>query len=451
MEPKEINIEDVSSVVKRVTVTLPQKGVDAELDKTYRQLARNSKIKGFRPGKAPRFVLERKYGPQVNDEVGSRLINQALPDILKERELALVVPPTIESQNLAAGNDFTFTARIEVKPAIDLADYSGLDFETPEPQVTDEMIDEQIDRLRDSQATLTPIDEDRPVAQGDWASVSYQILVDGQPLEGGQVANHDLEVGTGRFNQTVEEKLVGASKNETLDVEVEFPEDHPESRLAGKTAVFQITVDDIRRKVLPPLDDDLAKSLPVEADTLDALRERIKENLLEREEQQAEGELRRKVLDRLHERVSFDLPPTLVSREVEDMVAGFRRRLAQAGGDPELAGFDEEKMREEMRPMAESNLKDRFLLAHVAGQQDLTATTEEENEELGKLAQKYGQSVAVLREFYTNNQLLEDLRTRIVEQKTLKFLTSGANISSAGATVAEDVAETAGQGEETPK
>jgi trigger factor len=430
MEPKEIQIEDVSPVVKRVSVTLPQEGVVKELDRAYRQLARSAKVKGFRPGKAPRFVLERKFGPQVTDEVASRLINQTLPEIIKDRNLAVVVPPTIEAHDLPAGNDFTFTARIEIKPTLDLSDYSGLDLERTEPQVTEEMIDEQLDRLRDSQATLSPIEEDRPVAQGDWVSVSYQIMIDGQPLEGGRVENHDLEVGAGRFNDTIEAKLVGAARNQELQIEVAFPEDHPEPRLAGKTAVFQLTVGDIRRKVLPPLDDDLAKSLPIEADTLAALKDRIRDNLLEREQQKADDELRRAVLDRLHERVQFELPPTLVLREMDQMVASLRRRLAQAGSDPSALRFDEEKMREEMRPVAEKNLKDRILLAHVAAQQDLTATAEDENEELAKLAERYGQSVATLRDFYTNNQLLDELRNRIVEQKTLKFLTSGANIAS---------------------
>ncbi len=451
MEPKEIKVEDVSPVVKRVTVTLPQSGVTKELDRAYRQLARSAKVKGFRPGKAPRFVLERKYGPEVNEEVASRLINQALPEIIKDRDFLVVVPPTIEAHDLPAQEDFTFTARIEVKPAIDLTDYSGLDVETPEPRVTDEMIDEQLDRLRDGQATLAPVEEDRPVAQGDWVSVSYQIMIDGRPLEGGRVENHDLEVGAGRFNETVEDKLLGAAPNQELEIEVAFPEDHPEPRLAGKTAVFQITVNDIRRKVLPPLDDDLAKSLPIEADTLEALKDRIRENLKEREQQKAEDELRRAVLDRLHERVQFELPPTLVSREVDQMVAGLRRRLAQAGGDPSSLQLDEEKMREEMRPVAEKNLRDRFLLAHVAAQQDLTATAQDETDELTKLAERYGQSVATLRDFYTNNQLLDDLRNRIVEQKTLKFLTSGANISEAGAGKTEPAAEAAAEDEGTPQ
>ncbi|MBU1741450.1 MAG: trigger factor, partial [Proteobacteria bacterium] len=187
MEPKEVIIEDVSAVVKRLSVTLPQAEVEKELAKTYRQLARNVKIKGFRPGKAPRFVLERQYGPRINQDVASRLINESWPAAIKDRDLEPVVQPTIEEQHFEPGQDFSYTARIEVKPPIDLEDLSGLDVEPPEVKVSEAMVDEQIERLRDSQASLAPLDEDRPVRAGDWVTINYRILVDGQALEGGQV------------------------------------------------------------------------------------------------------------------------------------------------------------------------------------------------------------------------------------------------------------------------
>lgn len=438
MKPKEVKIEDVSAVVKRLSVTLPQTEVEKELARTYRQLARNVKIKGFRPGKAPRFVLERHYGPRINQDVASRLIDQSWPAAVKDHDLQPVVQPTIEEQHFEPGQDFSYTARIEVRPAIDLEDLSGLETEPPQVEVTEAMIDEQVERLRDSQATLAPIDEDRPVQAGDWVTVNYRILVDGQALEGGQVENHDLEVGAGRFNDTVEAKLIGAARDQALSVEVDFPADHGEPRLAGKRAVFEMTVVDIRQKILPPLDDDLAKSLRVEADTLAALRDKISEDLREREQQKAEEEVRRTVLDKLHQRVEFELPPSLVTAEIETMVDSIKQRLAQAGADPEAAGINEDKLRQDFRPAAETKLKDQFLLAHVATRHDIKATPEDETRELEKMAARYKQSVALLREFYTKNQLLDGLRSRIVEQKTLKFLTSGANISDSGAAEAAD-------------
>ncbi|MBW1721129.1 MAG: trigger factor [Deltaproteobacteria bacterium] len=421
-------VEDITGVKKRLIVEIDSSEIDQRINEAYRTLAKRAKIPGFRPGKAPRKILESYYGPQLLEDLARDLVTETLPAAVQETETFPLSYPVIEKGNLKAGCEFRYTAVMEVKPQFELKDYMGLEVEKEIPRVTDEEVSKYLEEIRTAHGNLMPVEEDRGIREGDFAVIDYKAFEGGAPLEDVKAENFPLEVGSHKFHPDFERQLLGLKKGEEARFTVSFEEDFFHQKLAGKTVEFQVRVADIKLVELPDLNDEFAKNLGSEFQSLDDLREKIREDLEAREKKRVEQELKTRLLGKISATVDFELPESLVESELNRAVENVRQNLIRSGSDLEKAGISVQKMRDDLRPASEQRVKNMLILGEIARQNDITIGEEELNEGFRDLAVNLGQDPQVVRRYYEANQAVESFRERLLEEKTLNYLVSGAKI-----------------------
>ncbi|MEE4601514.1 MAG: trigger factor, partial [Desulfobacteraceae bacterium] len=273
------SVEDQSAVKKKVTIEVPQEDVTRELDNAYKELKKNAKVKGFRPGKTPRSVLERLYGKDVRADVSSRLIQDSFIEVLKESEMNVVGMPDIDPPELKAGEAFTFVATVEVNPELENYKIDGFQLKKTLYRATDEEVGAQLQMLRNNLARMVPIEGDRPVAEGDYVVVDYEGLKDGKPFaETQRTENFSMKIGDGMIHPDIDAGLTGLKAGESTEVSVQFADDYFNEKLAGLGITFLIDLKEIREQHLPEIDDEMAKRLG-QFESLDDLKAKINENL----------------------------------------------------------------------------------------------------------------------------------------------------------------------------
>ncbi len=382
-----------SSVLLEVEV--PADRLDREVAESVRRLSRRTRVPGFRPGKAPRAMLERVLGDgAVLDDAVERLVENAYREAIVETDTVPLARASIEVVQAEEGKPVLFKATVPVPPEVALGDYRGFPF-TPEiDAVDDEKVDKVVDELRDQQARLDPV-EDRPVRQGDYAIVSFVGTRDGVPFEGGSSERAPVIVGDGRFVPGFEENIVGAAIGEPKEFDVTFPADYPEADLAGQDAHFTVTVKELREKVAPDADDEFARSVGDYAD-LDALRAEIRKRL----ERNALDRARHKFADRIIEyavaNATVDPPEVLVDEEVEVMHDEMKSALARQGIAEEVylqaIGKTEAEIHAEMRPDAEKRVKTLLVLSRVADAEGVEVPPERIEAEVAEAQARYAEN-----------------------------------------------------------
>ena len=285
---------ETGPVGRSISVTVEAPRVKKAFDRAYKNLAKGAQVKGFRKGKVPRSVLERLYGAEIVEEIERMLVAETLPDALEQAELLPVSEPEIESDRPEIGSDFRYTAKIEVKPEIELPELAGLPAKRPPVTVDETEILTELDSLRERQAPLVEEPEETEAAQGHFLNVDFEGFIDDEAFEGGAGKDVVIEIGSGRMIPGFEDQLVGAKSGDQRDVRVTFPEDYQAEELAGKDARFDVQITSIRRRELPELDDEFAKDLG-DFDWIDALRDRIRADLEASREKQAKAALHRSV------------------------------------------------------------------------------------------------------------------------------------------------------------
>ena len=425
-----VNVEEKNSVQRLLTVEIPGQEVKKTVDKIYRRLGRQARIKGFRPGKAPRSILEKYYGPQVAAETAEGLLADYYPKALEEADLEPLARPEFDFDLPEAGKDFVFKVTLDVRPEFELeaSQYQGLKLKEPDLKVTTEEVNQQLDALRERQAVLIAVEEDRPAEIGDVLVVDYRAFVDDEPLEGGQAENVEIELGGGNTRPEIETALVKARVGEVVEARVEQPEDSSNKDLAGKTIRYQITVKELKQKVLPQLDDDFARSLSPEIESLEMLIERIKEDIEQRYQQEKETALRTQIRDQVRELGEFDTPQSLVEAEAREMLESFKQRMAQSGMDLSQAGLDEEKWLERFRPEAEKKVRTGIVLARIAEKENIEVEEKDIEDHFAKVAEDVGQPAEAIRQIYLKNNMMPSLNAQLLEEKTLQALKAAAII-----------------------
>ncbi|MBW1717123.1 MAG: trigger factor [Deltaproteobacteria bacterium] len=424
----DFNWEEIGPTKKKLVVETPAEIVSARMNENFRQVQKQAKFKGFRPGKAPLSMIKRIYGPQVEEEVTQKLINEALTEALEQADLNLAVPANLEESNYVEGEPYRFTLSLEIKPKFTIEGYDGLELTREPVEVTEEMTDKRLEQLREAYATTTSIEGERPLQTGDIAVIDYTAYVGEEALEGGENPSYQLEVGSGNFNPDFEAELVGLSKGENKEISVTFKENHYNPKLAGKDVRFEVKLLDIKEKVLPDLDDEFAKDLGAEFKTFDDLKEQIQSDLTRMEEQRVEELLRSQLRDKLLELVEFDIPESLVQQEVEAMVANTKFNFSRSGLSLETAGMSEEKLKEDYQPVAEKKVKTNLILEKIAKDKELTVTEDELKAKMFQIARETGQPIENIIEFYNQNNMLKSLSHQVLTEKTLNFLIENANI-----------------------
>jgi trigger factor len=422
----QVESHEESPILHRVEVEVAARRVKKAFDRAYKDLAKQADVKGFRKGKVPRSVLERMYGPSLAEQIEQTLVGETLMDAVESAGLEAVSEPAIEAGTPELGADFHYTARIEVKPQVELPDLAGLAATRPSVVVADDEVDRELESMRERQSQLIEESEGSVLADDHVATVDFVGRIDGEPFEGGSGQGVTLQIGAGQFIPGFEEQLRGAASGEDREVTVTFPDDYAAEQLAGKEAVFAVHVAAIKRREVPELDDEFAKDLG-EFESLEQLTARIRSDLAESKEREARSVLNRSLIDSLLERVSFDVPPGMVERQLEQRLESAHRRFQ--GQLPHDALHEQlGRWREEWRGEAERDVRETLLLEEIAKRESLEVAEADVEAKLSELAEQQGVDTKRLREAWGEGQLESALESQLRDEKALEFLAARAKV-----------------------
>ena len=425
-----IQVEDLSPVRKKLIIEVEAEKVKEEWETVFRGVNKKVKMKGFRPGKVPRSMVQKYYGPQIEDEVIRNLVSRNYPEALKESQLIPIAMPLLDQPALNPEGPFTFQATIELKPEIIISEYKGLSLNRQEVAIKEEDVENRLSLIQRSHGLLSSLKEERPLQEGDFAVIDYNSWLDDRPLPDGSATNFDLEVGSGYFNADFEKELLGQKKGDTKEFEIQFPETHGNALLAGKRIKYRVTLREIKERILPELNDEFAKNLQEGLfASLEDLKAKIREDLENMEKQRVEAKLNEELLDQLMAKTTFEVPEGLVDQEMEAMMARLEQDMTRRGMTWPQNEADRHRIRENMKPVAQKRVRRQLILEKIAALESLEVQKEELEAELAKIAQGVNQSAGFVREVYQKNNMLPQLSAQILEEKTLTFLKDQAQIT----------------------
>jgi len=426
-----VTVEDRSSVKKVLHIEVPQADVTRELDSAYAELKKTAKIKGFRPGKTPRSVLERMYGKEVKADVSGKLIQTAFMDALKETELKIVGSPVVDPPELNGGQPYVFDAQVEINPEIADIEFKGFELVKTKYATTDDEVDVQLKMLQKNLAKREKIKEDRPLQLDDVAVIDYEGFKNGQPFEPTRkTENFIIKVGSGQIVKDLDDGLIGMRTGEERQVPVTFPDDYFKEELVGQKVEFKVVLNEIREEILPDLDDAFAKSIGDKYETLEVLKTAIRDNLREGYEKRVEHELSEQVYQKLLDQVEFEVPETLVNGELEHIINDAERSFAQSNRSLDEVGLNREKLAETYRPTAEKQVRRHLILSKIIKQEKLTLTDDELDKGFQEMADNFQQPVDHIKGYYQQNKDgLEFFKHTLLEKKALKIIIDNGQIS----------------------
>ena len=367
-----ISIDSVDAVQKKLAFEIPAERVSQELEKAYRTVQQQARLKGFRPGKVPRPVLDRYFGEQVAQEVSSLLVQESYPRAVEEHDLHVVTQPQIVTEKLTAGQPFRYSATVEVRPRVDITDYAGITVEKPRETVSEEEVEASLQRLAESLTQLAPITDRDRVEDGDVLTLDYVGLRGGRPVPGFEAKGRLVEMGRETVLPGFQDNLLGAQRGRALQFSVSMPQPEGQAEQAEPAAesvqplLFRVTIHDLAHKEVPALDDDFAKDHG-ECDTLEELRNKIRDNLHQAAERRAENQLHEALLAGVYEKNPFEVPPSLVREQLRQLFveAGIQRPEEDVSvGEGRLT----DELREQFTARARQNVQSVFVVDALVGQ-----------------------------------------------------------------------------------
>ncbi|PAF37810.1 trigger factor [Terribacillus saccharophilus] len=376
-----------------LTITLSPEELDGALDQAFQKVVKQVQVPGFRKGRVPRKIFEQRFGVEsLYQDAIDIVLPGAYMNAVEETGIEPVAQPDVDLEQIEQGKELIFKATVAIKPEVELGDYKGLEVEAEDTTVTDEDVEKEIDALRNRQAELV-VKEEGTAAEGDTVVIDFEGFVDGEAFEGGKAENHSLEIGSGSFIPGFEEQLVGKESGSESDITVTFPEEYHAAELAGKEAVFKVKIHEIKAKELPELDDEFAKDVDEEVESLDALREKTKNRLQEEKTTAAENNKREQLINLATDNAKVEVPDAMVDTELDRMVREFEQRLQMQGMTLEMyaqfSGQDEAALREQMKEDAGKRVKTNLTLEAIAQAENVEVTDEDVNTELEKMAEMY--------------------------------------------------------------
>ncbi|MEK5065569.1 trigger factor [Cytobacillus sp. FSL R5-0596] len=406
-----------------LTIEVDAEKVTEGLDAAFKKVVKQVNVPGFRKGKMPRGMFEKRFGVEsLYQDAVDYLLPEAYANAIDETGIEPVDRPEIDVEQIEKGKSLIFKATVTVKPEVKLGEYKGLEVKPLETSVTEEDVNNELTSLQERQAELA-VKEEGKAENGDTVVMDFEGFVDGEAFEGGKAENYSLELGSGQFIPGFEEQLIGTAAGESKDVEVSFPEEYHAAELAGKPATFKVTVHEIKTKQLPELDDEFAKDADEEVETLDALKEKIKTRLEESKKHEAEHHVRDTVVEAAAANAEMEIPAAMVDTEVNRMMQEFEQRLQMQGMNLELyfqfSGQDEAALREQMKEEAEKRVRVNLTLEAIAKAENIEVSDEEVSEELNKMTEMYNMSADQITQALGS---LEGLKTDLQIKKAVDFL-----------------------------
>lgn len=423
-----LQVEKLENNTAKLTIEVEASKFDKAIQKAYQKNKNKFNIPGFRKGKVPYAMVEKMYGAAVfYEDAANELISGAYAQAAEESGLEIVARPEINVTQIEKGKPFVFEAEVTTKPEVKLGKYKGIKVEKADVTVTDEEVTEELDKVKEQNARLVAAD-DKAVEDGDQTTIDFEGFVDGVAFEGGKGEDYPLTIGSHSFIDTFEEQLIGKKVGEEVEVNVTFPENYQAKELAGKPAMFKVTIKEIKVKEYPELDDDFAQDVS-EFDTLDEYKEDIKKNLTEKKEKEAEAEKESKVIEAIVNDAEMDIPEKMVEAQAEQMLEEFAQNIAMQGISFEqylqFTGATVDQMKEQVKPQAQARVESSLVLEAVVKAENIEATEEEVEEEIKEMAGRYNMEADKLKGLLTDSDK-ENLKKDICARKAAKFVVDEA-------------------------
>ncbi|MEE0686398.1 MAG: trigger factor [Lachnospiraceae bacterium] len=403
-----LQVEKLEKNMAKLTIEVSAEEFDAAIEKAYQKNKGKMNIQGFRKGKAPRQMIEKMYGVGVfYEDAANIIIPEAYSKEVAEcKDIEIVSQPEIDVVQIEKGKSFIFTAVVATKPEVELGEYKGIQVEVSVPEIKDEDVEAELKKAQEEQARTVPV-EDRPVADGDIATIDFEGFVDGVAFEGGKGTDYALTIGSHSFIDTFEEQLIGKNIGDEVEVNVTFPEEYHAEELKGKPALFKVTIKEIKVKELPELDDDFAQDVS-DFDTLAEYKEDIKAKLVEKAEKVAKNEKEEKLIDAIIANSKMDIPEAMIETQQDQMVREFANRIASQGLSfdqyMQFTGMTMDAMKEQMKPQALKRIQVRLVLEAIAAKEAFEITEEDIEKELETMASMYQMDIAKLKEIVSDNE-----------------------------------------------
>ncbi|HEX4339342.1 MAG TPA: trigger factor [Polyangiaceae bacterium] len=420
----QVTIQKLSAVLVEFDVEVDAARVSSELSKAYATLAKSARVKGFRPGKAPKKVLAHYFGPRVSADVAQRLVDDTFQKAVAEQNVQPVTQPAIEPSEIVDNKPFTYKARVEILPEIASVNYDGFEVKRPKVAVTDELVNAEIETLRRENSTLEPLKEERLSKSGDVVLVDYTVEAGGIPVPDAGANDLQTELGHGDLLPAIDTGLSGKKVGDTAIVEVDLGPTHPHPGLRGQRATFKFLVKEVKERVLPNVDDEFAKDLG-DYETLDALKKEITGQVEKRLKEESDNAVAEELVKTLVEKNPIDVPPSLVQRQMqvaEQEVVQLARRQGRPGAVPP-------ELRARIQADSEMKVRAGLLMAEIAKKENIKIGDPEIEEGLKELAEQSGKNLAKLRAEYREAQKRETLIGMILENKVLDIIESKSKIT----------------------
>ncbi|MCD2247225.1 trigger factor [Listeria marthii] len=403
--------------VGKLTFEIEQEKVKEGLDRAFVKVRKTLNVPGFRKGKVPRQIFNQRFGEEaLFQDALDILLPEVYSAAIDEAGIDPVDTPQVNIESMEKGETWVLTAEVTVKPEVKLGDYKGLEIEKRETTLTTEELEAELNQLQERQSELV-VKEEAPAENGDTVILDFEGFKDGVAFEGGQAENHSLELGSGQFIPGFEEKLVGLKAGDEADIELTFPEEYHAEDLAGQPVVFKVKLHEIKTKEVPTLDDELAKDIDEEVESLDELKEKISKRLQEAKEESVAQAKQEEVIAKAVENAEVDIPHAMVHHEADHLMNHFAQDLQAQGLTPELyyqfTGQTEEAMHAQMEKDAEKRVKMNLVLEAIAEAENIEPTEEAIDEEISTLAEKYGMEKDAVRAALGDmSELKSDLKIR---------------------------------------
>ena len=423
-----LQVEKLEKNMVKLTIEASAEELDAAIEKAYQKNKGKISVQGFRKGKAPRAVIEKLYGAGIFfEDAANALIPVAYDKAVAESDLEIVSQPDINVVQIEKGKPFIFTAEVAVKPEVTLGDYKGIEVEKIEVTVSDEEMNAELERVREQNSRTVTV-EDRAIENNDIAVIDFEGFVDGVAFEGGKGTDYSLVIGSHSFIDTFEEQLVGKKTGEEVEINVTFPEDYQAKQLAGKPAMFKVTVKEIKVKELPELNDEFAQDVS-EFENLEDYKADVKKNLEEKKYNAAMSAKEEAVVDAVIENATMEIPEAMIETQVRQMAEDFARRIQQQGLTLEqyfqFTGMDSQKFLDSIRPQALKRIQSRLVLEAVVKAENIEVSEEELNKELEGMAAAYKMELDKLKDLMSDRDK-ETMSMDIAVQKAVDVITAAA-------------------------
>ncbi len=420
-------------------ISIPATDIDGKVTSKLTEVGRDLQIPGFRRGKAPLPVLKTRLGKSVLGEVLEEALQESVARTLEDKELKPAMQPKIEIGDYKDGGDLEYTMSLEVLPEFTVMDLASIELERLRIPVADDIVDRAVTSFAESRKESEPAPDGHEAAAGDVAVIDFRGTVDGAAFDGGAAEDYHLNLGANTFVPGFEDQLLGAKAGDRKDVKIVFPGDYPAENLAGKDAVFDVTVKELRTSKLPEIDDDFAKSIG--AENLDALREAVKSDIEREYDGVSRTRLKRDLLDILSDGHDFELPPGMVEVEFEAIWRHYEERKAQDQLDEDEKDKSEDALKAEYRDIAARRVRLGIVLSAIGAKQDIDVSNEELNRAILREAQNYpGRQREVMEAYQKNAEMRDGLKAPIYEDKVIDYIVELAQLTEKEATLEEVMA-----------